>query len=85
VHNGAPAAVESVGPDGTLRLSGRTEAVRPETVDRPPVAKRDRVRLLGAEATGTVIGLDGPDAVVRVDGTSDFRIVSVAQLSKLAG
>jgi hypothetical protein len=65
-------------PTGTFSLSD-VEPVLP--------AKRDRVRLVGLaedpSAAGTVIGLDGGDAVVRLDGSSNFRIVKLSNLVKL--
>lgn len=71
---------------GKVQLAGTSEPV--SVADLAPVApaKKDSVRIVGEErgATGTVIGLDGPDAVIRVDGTADFRIVPIQSLVKIA-
>lgn len=71
---------------GKVQLAGNSDPV--SVADLVPVApvKKDSVRIVGEErgATGTVIGLDGPDAVIRVDGTADFRIVPIQSLVKIA-
>lgn len=72
-------------PSGLVQVSGKSEPV--PHADLVPVvpAKKDAVKLLNEDrATGTVIGLDGPDAVIRVDGTADFRIVPISSLVKIA-
>ena len=69
---------------GAVQLAGHTAPL--SVSEMMPIApgKKDSVRLLGDDhATGTVIGLDGPDAVIRVDGTSDFRIVPISGLVKI--
>jgi hypothetical protein len=76
--------VLSVLPSGMVQLSGQSEPMN--SAELVPVApsKKDSVRLLNDDrATGTVIGLDGPDAVIRVDGTADFRIVPINSLVKI--
>ena len=49
-------------------------------------AKKDRVLIYGdgQHQTGSLIGLDGSDAVVKLDGTNDFRIINVDDLAKLS-
>ena len=48
--------------------------------------KKDRVLIYGdgQHQTGSLIGLDGNDAVVKLDGTNDFRIVNIDELAKLS-
>lgn len=77
--------ITSVLPSGMLMVAGCNEAISP--AELVPVApnKKDTVRLLSDDRSrGTVIGLDGPDAVIRVDGTADFRIVPISSLVKIA-
>jgi hypothetical protein len=63
------------------------QSYRPSDLEPAVPAKKDRVRVLnapaGAASTGTVIGLDGPDAVVRLDDTASFRIVPLSNLGRL--
>ena len=49
-------------------------------------SKKDRVLIYGdgQHQTGSLIGLDGNDAVVKLDGTNDFRIVNIDNLAKLS-
>ena len=50
-----------------------------------PPAKRDRAIIYGdgSMLRGTVIGLDDPEAVVKIDGTGEFKIVKAAFLAKI--
>ncbi len=67
-----------------LRLAGRTDPISYREVAPSVPGKKDAVKLLNDDrALGTVIGLDGPDAVIRVDGTADFRIVPISSLVKI--
>ncbi|PJF18494.1 Transcription elongation factor Spt5 [Paramicrosporidium saccamoebae] len=76
--------VLSVLPSGMVQLSGHSEPMSSAELVPVPPSKKDSVRLLNDDrATGTVIGLDGPDAVIRVDGTADFRIVPINSLVKI--
>lgn len=60
----------------SIPLSSLISAVVPE--------KKDRVVLRDEEGVcGTIIGLDGPDAVIRVEGTADFKIVPLSNLVKI--
>ncbi len=60
------------------------QSYRPTDLESVPPAKKDRVKLLSGESTsGIVIGLDGPDAVIRLDESSSFRIVPLANLGKI--
>lgn len=71
-------------PNGLLRLAGQSDSVSFKEVNPSAPNKKDAVRLLNEDqASGTVIGLDGPDAVIRVDGTADFRIVPISNLVKI--
>lgn len=77
--------ITSILPSGMVYLSDRSEPVA--AADLVPVqpTKKDVVKLLNDDrASGTVVGLDGPDAVIRVDGTSDFRIVPISSLVKIS-
>jgi transcription elongation factor SPT5 len=83
-----PQPIASVAP-GRIVL-GNGQSYRPADIQPAVPAKKDRVRLLGGPslqpgepATGTVIGLDGPDAVVRLDDTSAFRIVPLQSLGRI--
>lgn len=48
-------------------------------------AKKDRVAIhnISPVLYGVVIGLDGPDAVVKIDGSGEFKIVNINSLVKL--
>jgi transcription antitermination factor NusG len=48
-------------------------------------AKRDRAMIFGdgSMLKGTVIGLDGPEAVVKIDGSGEFKIIKASTLVKL--
>jgi transcription elongation factor len=48
--------------------------------------KKDRVLIYGdgQHQKGSLIGLDGNDAVVKLDGTNDFRIINIDDLAKLS-
>ena len=50
-----------------------------------PPAKRDRAMIYGdgSMLKGTVIGLDGPEAVVKIDGSGEFKIIKASTLVKL--
>jgi len=66
-------------------IQGQAAPVRCDELTTIPPGKKDRVRLITEDqAMGTVIGLDGPDAVIRIDNSSDFRIVPIVSLVKLA-
>jgi transcription elongation factor SPT5 len=79
-----PGKIVAILPSGKLQLSTGSEPVSANDVIPTAPSKKDSVRLLNDDrATGTVIGLDGPDAVIRVDGTSDFRIVPISSLVKI--
>lgn len=54
-----------------------------DEIESVPPSKKDRVRLLGTQSCGIVVGLDGPDAVIRLDGSSDFKIVALNNLVKI--
>lgn len=76
--------VLSILPSGLVQLSGQSDPLPAADLVPVPPSKKDIVRLLNDDrATGTVIGLDGPDAVIRVDGTADFRIVPINSLVKI--
>lgn len=81
-----PRSIRSAAP-GKIILSD-DQSYRPTDLLPVPPSKKDRVRVLtagpGEPATGTVIGMDGPDAVVRLDETAAFRIVPVHNLGRLA-
>lgn len=80
--------IDSVAPGRIILDNG--QSYRPADLEPVPPAKKDRVRVVSGTAlqpdestTGTVIGLDGPDAVVRLDDTSVFRIVPLQHLARI--
>lgn len=83
---GAGARIAAILAGGKVQLAGSNELVPVSELLPVAPAKKDSVRIVGEErgATGTVIGLDGPDAVIRIDGTADFRIVPIQSLVKIA-
>ena len=66
--------------DESLKFpSGHLEPVVPGKKDRVRVVEADN----SADICGTLIGMDGPDAVIKVDGTLDFKIVPISRLLKI--
>jgi len=82
---GAQGKIISVLPNGKIQLVGRNEPASASELAPVAPSKKDTVRIVGEDrSTGTVIGLDGPDAVIRIDGTADFRIVPIGSLVKIS-
>lgn len=78
-------SVESAAPGRVILANG--QSYRPADLEPIQPGKKDRVRLLtaapGEPALGRVIGLDGPDAVVRMDEAASFRVIPLQSLGKL--
>lgn len=78
--------VSLAAPDGSIDVVS-TRDLRPALPN-----KKDRVLIYGDAAfdshvqrrIGSLIGLDGDDAVVKLDDTGDFRIVNIANLAKMS-
>jgi transcription elongation factor SPT5 len=77
------------GPDGRLapaRGGASARAIHLDALTPDPPAKGDAVVVLtgpGAGAAGTLIGLHGPDCVVRLDGGSDnIKVVDAGAVAK---
>jgi transcription elongation factor len=62
-----------------------TKTVRASELAPVVPSKKDRVAIHNQTPIlyGSVIGLDGPDAVVKIDGTGEFKIVNVNSLVKI--
>lgn len=78
----AGTAVTAAAPGRITLASG--QSYRPADLEPVPPAKKDRVRVLAGGETGTVIGIDQADAVVRMDDTGAFRVLPLAALGKAA-
>ena len=51
-----------------------------DTVLPAPAVKKDNVRIIGGELvgrTGLLLGIDGDDAIVKVDDTLDIKILQL--------
>lgn len=58
--------------------TGRLEVVRP--------SKRERLLIITGEwrgATGTLIGIDGADGIVKMSENSDIKILALEECAKL--
>jgi len=69
-----------------LRLStGRDVTVTAEHLLRIPPQKKDKVKVLSGDqkgATGVLIGIDGADAIVKLDQTFVIKILEMDALAK---
>jgi hypothetical protein len=80
----------TVDADGTFdvgSISGRADAMRTELTLVAP-RKRDAVRIVsGAEAgeTGQLLEFDGHDAIVKLNGSLDIKILDMACLGRVVG
>ena len=74
------------GPQITVASAKGEKTVSLSDASPCPPSKKDRVAIHNITPVlyGSVIGLDGPDAVVKVDGTGEFKIVNVSSLVKIA-
>lgn len=66
--------------------AGETTSIDDVSLLKPIApAKRDRAMIFGdgSMLKGTVIGLDGPEAVVKIDGSGEFKIIKASTLVKL--
>ena len=84
--------IESVGADNscTLRINeesgGGSVIVTPDMIEPVRPSKKDKVKLIRGElagSTGTLIGIDGTDGIVKLDQNNDFKILSMNSLAKL--
>ncbi|GLD93079.1 hypothetical protein PINS_up001671 [Pythium insidiosum] len=87
-HRGRIGVINSVnGSSCTLDCDGQFITVSLEDVQPTVPEKQDTVIILsGDEAgqTGSLIGVDGTDGIVKVDGGSEIKIYAIASLAKLA-
>ena len=68
-------------------LSGKTERVLPEGLEAVIPEKHNRIKVLSEERkgqTGSLIGTDGGDGIVKMDGTAEIIIYALHLLGKLA-
>ncbi|KAJ0405002.1 hypothetical protein P43SY_004919 [Pythium insidiosum] len=87
-HRGRIGVISSVnGSSCTLDCDGQFITIALDDVQPTVPEKQDTVIILsGDEAgqTGSLIGVDGTDGIVKVDGGSEIKIYAIASLAKLA-
>ncbi|TMW63337.1 hypothetical protein Poli38472_002278 [Pythium oligandrum] len=87
-HRGRVGVINSVsGNSCTLDCDGQFIVVSVDDLQPTVPEKQDTVIILsGDEAgkTGSLIGVDPPDGIVKVDGSSEIKIYALASLAKLA-
>jgi transcription elongation factor SPT5 len=84
VHKNQPVVdLKSLDPSASARDVKASVPLSDTTVVRPQKRERAIIYGDGSLLRGQVIGLDDPDAVVKIDGTGEFRIVKLAALARL--
>lgn len=87
-YSGSVGVIASVtGSLCSLDVDGRAVSVSLDDVQPVVPEKQDSVIILSGEEagqTGSLIGTDGSDGIVKVDGGSEIKIYAIASLAKLA-
>ena len=71
----------------SLRLGGETVTVGVGDLERVAPGKKDPVKVVTGQLageTGTLIGIDGEDGIVKMDANTDIKILDLESLAKLA-
>ena len=88
-YQGMVGTIQSVQANGVCIVSTGDQTLRIGADGLKPVIpeKHNRIRVLqgeGAGQTGSLIGTDGDDGIVKMDGTAEINIYNLSALAKLA-
>lgn len=87
-YEGLVGSIQSVLPNGICIVNTGDQAIRIGADGLKPVTpeKHNRIRVLhgdGMGQTGSLIGTDGDDGIVKMDGTAEINIYNLSALAKL--
>jgi len=72
----------------SVLIGGETVNVAIGELERVPPGKKDQVKVVTGQLageTGTLIGIDGEDGIVKMDANTDIKILDLESLCKLLG